>query len=102
MICPVCREKLPAKFALATALTTVVCGRCHTTLRPTADSADFVARRMFPPSAKVGLVLGFAGTWYGLSTGRWAPLWIALGVGVLVSFVVSWRMAMKSVEFERA
>src|SRR5687768_2686066 len=102
MICSVCRRELPARFALATSLTTVVCTGCGTALRPTIDSAGYVARRMFPPFAKVGLVVGGGGTWYGLATGRWWPLCVALGLGIAASVAVSWWHATKHLVFEQA
>ena len=102
MICPACRSQLPAKFALATSLSTVVCRRCSAELRPTTDSASLVARKTFFPFAAVGVALGSGGVWYGLSTGRWAPLWIALSLGVVVSIAVSWWLATRLYAFERA
>ena len=90
------------RFALATAITTVVCKNCQSKLRPTEESAHLVAKTMFMPSARVGVVLGAVGTWYGLSTGRWMPLCVVLGIGVGVSFAISWWLATKRIEFERA
>lgn len=102
MICPVCRHKLPLRFALATSLTSVVCRKCHATLRPTAESANQVAKLVFMPSAKVGAVGGALGTWYGIATGSWAPFFVTLVVMVSLSFVVSWWLATTRVVFERA
>jgi hypothetical protein len=102
MICPVCRRHLPATFALATSLSTVVCRGCSAELRPTHDSASLVARKTFYPFAAVGVALGSGGVWYGLSTDRWTALWIALSMGVVVSIAISWWVATKFYVFERA
>jgi hypothetical protein len=102
MNCPACRQRLPFSFALATVLTIVVCRRCRAELRPTAESADRVARKIFMPSARVGAVVSALGTWYGLTTGRWAPLLWSLGIAVGVSFAASWWLATRRIVFERA
>jgi hypothetical protein len=102
MICPICNSRLPARFALATSLNTVVCGGCKTGLRPTLESAGAVARKTFYPFAALGVALGSGGVTYGLSTGRWAPLWYALSFGMTAAIAVSWRIATKLYEFERA
>jgi hypothetical protein len=102
MICPICRAQLPARFAFATSLNTVTCRHCASELRPTADSAGVVARKTFFPFAALGVALGSGGVWFGLSTGRWVPLWTALSIGLVASLVVSWRVALKHYSFERA
>jgi hypothetical protein len=102
MICPGCRTQLPAKAALATSFNTVVCKRCAAELRPTLDSAQIIARKTFYPFAALGVAIGSAGVWFGLSTGRWAPLVIALALGMTAAILISWRIAMKHIAFERA
>jgi hypothetical protein len=102
MICPLCRRKLPARFALATAHSVLECTGCHAPLRPTQSSLKVVRRIALGPSAKSGVILGFAGVWYGLATNRWLPLMVALALATIVSFAVSWWAATKRIDFERA
>ncbi len=90
MICPACRHSLPARFPLATSRSRLKCGACRAMLRLTHDSAVSLRYAIVMPSAKAGGALAFAGTWYGLVTGRWGPLLIALVVAIIVSFAISW------------
>ena len=102
MICPLCRRKLPTRFALATAHSVVECVSCHAPLRPTQSSLKAVRQMALGPSAKSGAILGFAGVWYGLATDRWLPLIAALAVATIVSFALSWWTAAKRIDFEPA
>lgn len=102
MQCPVCRSDLPARFALVAGWKSVNCRHCNTELRPTHESTVRISRAVFGPSFWVGSIVGIAGMLYWLRRDNWIPAVFALVVCVLASLLISWRISLKLLSYERA
>jgi hypothetical protein len=101
-LCPQCKARLPARYALAIRAVALRCPTCRVQMRATRESLLSTSRAVLMPCAQAGAIVGAVGLFIAVRIDRWWVFVAAMGVFLVLSWLWSWRVGLRHIEFERA